>query len=105
MTCRLAFITYSFERSRTEQLDRWRRARELDRYLTAMRARARSLPVDEQSGAHQWIAWVQQHRDATDPLMGTLAMPPIPDPKPEDLKPHLGGWSPYGPESTFCWSS
>ena len=87
----------------TEQLDRWRRAQELDLYLAAMRARAQSLSVDEQSGAHQWIAWVQQHRDATDPLTGALAMPPIPAPKAEDLKPHLGGWSPYGPDATFGW--
>lgn len=87
------------------QMDRWRRTQDLDQYLAAMRARAQTLPAEEHHDAHQWIAWVQQHRDAIDPLTKALAMPPIPDPKPEDLKPHLGGWSPYGPESTFGWRS
>lgn len=86
-----------------EQMDRWRQAHELDRYLAAMRTRAQALPVDKQGDAHQWIAWAQDHRDVLDPLTGTLAMPPIPDPKPEDLKSHLGRWSPYGPESTVGW--
>ena len=88
-----------------EQLDRWRRAQELDLYLKAMRARTETLPAEEHHDAHQWLAWVQQHRDSTDPLTGTLAMPPIPDPTPEDLKPHLSGWSPYGPDATFGWRS
>ncbi|WP_131886610.1 hypothetical protein [Dietzia cinnamea] len=89
----------------TEQMDRWRRTQELDQYLAAMRVRAQALPVDEQSGAQQWIAWAQQHRDAIDPLTGTLATPSTPDPKPKDLQPHLDGWSPYGPDSTFGCTS
>ncbi|MCT2265966.1 hypothetical protein M3F32_15515 [Dietzia cinnamea] len=89
----------------TEQLDRWRRAQELDLYLKAMRARTETLPAEEHHDAYQWLAWVQQHRDSTEPLTGTLAMPPTPDPTPEDLKPHLGGWSPYGPDATSGWRS
>lgn len=88
-----------------KQLGSWRRAQELDRYLDAMRARAQTLPAEQHHDARQWIAWALRHREAIDPLSGTLAMPPIPDPKPEDLKSYLGGWSPYGPVSIYGWEA
>lgn len=32
------------------------------------------------------------------PLLQPLKMPDVPEPKADELRPFLGGWSPYGPD-------
>jgi hypothetical protein len=46
-----------------------------------------------------WIEWVENWIASTDPLNGSLGLPDVPDPEPDDLKPFLGGLSPYGPQA------
>jgi hypothetical protein len=36
---------------------------------------------------------------AIDPLRHPPVMPAVRDPCPEDLRPFLNGWSPYGPDT------
>jgi hypothetical protein len=44
------------------------------------------------------IAWTRRYVDKRlDPLASPPVMPAEPEVRPEDLKPYLGGLSPYGP--------
>ena len=48
----------------------------------------------------QWelaAEWIRDYVDRLDPLHSAPAMPESPEPSPDDLKPFLGGLSPYGP--------
>lgn len=44
-----------------------------------------------------WLDWAREYRQSINPLAKPLAMPSVPKPKPDELKPYLRGWSPYGP--------
>jgi hypothetical protein len=47
-------------------------------------------------GAIERIDWIAAYRDGTEPLKHQSAMPEIPEPTPDDLRPHLNGGNPYG---------
>jgi hypothetical protein len=82
------------------QLRQWKLVKDIDDYLGQMRQAISSI-TDEQareSGA-RWLAWAAGYRDDIDPLQQQLVMPPDPRPQPEDLRPFLRGWSPYGPDA------
>lgn len=84
----------------TRQLQSWRLAKELDSYLSEMRAIVLAMTSEEERAAAQdWLSWISQHRQSIDPLQQPLRMPPEPKPTAEDLRPFLRGWSPYGPGS------
>ena len=76
-----------------EQMAAWQEARAVRSYLAAL---------EEQHGDHgdaaEWIGWIRDYLDRLDPLQSAPAMPEPPEPSPEDLKPFLGGLSPYGPQ-------
>ena len=55
------------------------------------------LSDEERSDATSWIDWSVRYANQIDPLRQPLSVPEDPEPKPEDLKPYLKGWSPYGP--------
>lgn len=80
------------------QLADWQLGNDLDEYLAAMQASILTLTsVKEQNTATPWLAWAKEYRQSINPLAKPLAMPPVPKPKPDELKPYLRGWSPYGP--------
>jgi hypothetical protein len=83
-----------------EQVKHWREATELREYCDALEHRLAQadLAKDQASETREWLAWVRRYIQAIDPLQQLPVMPTPPDPKPEDLKPYLKGWSPYGPE-------
>lgn len=79
------------------QLADWQLGNDLDEYLAAMEASIPTLTsVKEQSAASAWLAWAKEYRQSINPLAKPLAMPSVPKPKPDELKPYLRGWSPYG---------
>lgn len=81
------------------QLERWRLARDVDAYLSQMRAVISQMAAeDERAEAEGWLAWVTEYRQSIDPLRQPLRMPPEAEPRKEDLRPFLNGWSPYGPD-------
>lgn len=46
------------------------------------------------------LDFAERRLDDIDPIGHVeLILPEVPEPKPDDLKPYLGGWSPHGPES------
>jgi hypothetical protein len=69
--------------------------------LRAFFAAARALPADE-PGHEDVVAHLdlmERRLDAIDPLGHAEGIvPTVVDPKPEDLKPFLDGWSPNGPD-------
>ena len=47
-----------------------------------------------------WLTWARARADTIDPTVGTPALTSLDftiEPSPEDLRPHLNGWSPYRP--------
>ncbi|MEV7738875.1 hypothetical protein AB0O75_43670 [Streptomyces sp. NPDC088921] len=86
---------------RVRQLDSqeaaWRRATSLGDYLEAARAHVAMLPPGpERTAAEEWMLWATEHVARAHPMFGQLRFPDIPEPRADDLKPFLRGWSPYG---------
>jgi hypothetical protein len=82
------------------QLADWQFGSDLDEYLTAIQATIPALPTaGEKDAARTWLAWAREYQQSINPLTRPLVMPPVPEPKPDDLTPYLRGWSPYGPGS------
>lgn len=87
---------------RVEALDRqataWRRTQELRAYLAALRLAARDVTEAPPGALEDWMSWIEQQTDRTDPLANPAELAPsIPTPSPSELTPFLHGWSPYGP--------
>lgn len=90
--------------------DRWEHFKALAKTSEKLRAyrsfmesaenAAMTLPMGEQVGTTTYLSEMRSIIDKLDPLATpTLIVPEVPEPKPEDLKPFLGGWSPYGADS------
>ncbi|KUN89241.1 hypothetical protein AQJ64_00735 [Streptomyces griseoruber] len=85
-----------------EEAERWREAALLGAYCTALERRLGELggAMDESvlDSARRWLEWVYGYARAIDPLTRLPGMPNTREPTPEELEPHLKGWSPYKPE-------
>lgn len=85
-----------------EEAGRWREAAVLREYCTALERRLGELggAIDELAldSARRWLEWVYDYARAIDPLTRLPGMPNTREPTPEELEPHLKGWSPYKPE-------
>ena len=96
------YVTDQLERQLLSSASRWEQVERVRRYLReAERSVARLAKDEDRTQAQEWLAWAREWVQLSDPLIGPLRMPEIPDPKPEDLKPYLGGLSPYGPSSAW----
>ncbi|RRO17648.1 hypothetical protein EIL87_10265 [Saccharopolyspora rhizosphaerae] len=73
-----------------EQLDSWEQARRVRTFTQAARLTSQADP--------EWLAWADSYADELDPLTGPVKAPEDVEPGPEDLRPYLGRWSPYGPD-------
>nr|WP_236070925.1 hypothetical protein [Streptomyces polyasparticus] len=91
-----------------EQAAQWREVVVLREYCEALESRiaeAVESEVPEVASARKWLAWARSHIEVIDPLRRLPGMPTPREPKPDDLKPYLTGWSPYGPESRSGWGN
>ncbi len=82
-----------------EQLLAVDRAAKIRAYCVAVEATLAGGDSDDELVG--WIAWARQYADRIDPLIRGVHVPEIPQPKPYDLKPYLGRWSPYEPKITY----
>jgi hypothetical protein len=92
------------------QVDNWRKAATLREYCGALADRIAQAERDGESideSTLAWAKWAVDYTAAIDPLTSIPRMPDVPEPSPEDLKPFLGKWSPYDPESShgYGWRS
>jgi hypothetical protein len=76
---------------RTE-IARWSEAQRIRTYCSAAESGHPDAPE-----TLKWIAWARRYADALDPLQKAPCMPAAPESvRPEELRPFLDGWSPYG---------
>ncbi len=77
----------------------WRAAAEVREFSAALeQATAKGVGVDPELS--RWLAWARATADELDPTVGASPMAGIsfdPEPRPRDLRPHLGDWSPHEP--------
>ncbi|MGW7098395.1 hypothetical protein [Streptomyces sp. NPDC054838] len=90
------------------QARQWQEATALSAYANALERRIEADPEGddaEVASTRQWLAWMHQYIRHLDPLTQLPAMPTAREPKPEELKPYLNGWSPHGPEAHRGWGA
>jgi hypothetical protein len=77
-----------------EQVSNWDTANRIRAYCDA--AEVAHAGVENSS---DWISWAREYADSLDPLRDPPEAP-VPDERvsPEELRPFLLGWSPYGAE-------
>jgi hypothetical protein len=83
----------------TRQLERRRLAAEIDQYLAELRAALHDTGKQQPARAPEWTDWIASYQQEIDPLRHPPVMPAVRDPSPEDLRPFLNGWSPYGQDT------
>lgn len=89
-----------------EQAKQWQEAHALRQYCDALERRL-DVPAGTETdveSARVWLRWAREYVETLDPLTQLPTMPSGLAFEPEDLKPYLNGWSPYGPEArTVGW--
>ncbi|WP_206184777.1 hypothetical protein [Thermoactinospora rubra] len=77
-----------------EALAGWRAAAEIRAFCSALEE------ATDGTAAHGWLAWGRAWADLLDPLRHPADFLErfSPEPQADDLRPHLGEWSPYRPE-------
>lgn len=92
---------HALESHRTEvltaQVERWTLANAIRTYCDALGQRLAQIDDPDES-ATEWLAWARARATSLDPLSSVPTMPPDPEFSAEELKPHLGRWSPHGPD-------
>ncbi|WP_235092469.1 isocitrate lyase/PEP mutase family protein [Streptomyces sp. A1-5] len=85
-----------------EEAGRWQEAAVLGEYCDALERRLAEpgSVVDEPAleSARRWLEWAREFVCAISPLNRRPEMPTPREPTPDELKAHMNGWSPYGPE-------
>lgn len=84
---------------RSREWDEVQRHRE---FLGVARVAVAALDGPARVDLEAHLAFAERKLAALDPLaVADRLLPMVPDPKPEDLKPLLKGWSPHGPDETW----
>ncbi|WP_327357662.1 hypothetical protein [Streptomyces sp. NBC_01304] len=85
-----------------DQAGRWQEAAVLGAYCDALeRCLAQLCGTADESAlesAGRWLEWAREFTQSIDPLNRLPEIPTPREPTPDELKPHLRGWSPYGSE-------
>ncbi|WP_248844063.1 hypothetical protein [Streptomyces hirsutus] len=101
-------VQAQFAETLLEQAGRWQEATALRAYCDALEHRiAEEAGAEEPqvASARRWLAWARRYAQSVDPLHQLPTVPTPREPQPEDLKPYLKGWSPYGAEEKrYGWS-
>lgn len=95
---RLDFLEAQRGQELGRQAAAWRERQELEEYLAAMTEKADGLAGEERAAAQEWLGWAHRYAQRLDPLEAPLGMPRLREPTPDELKPFLNGWNPYGPD-------
>lgn len=90
------------EQARWEAFDgsasEWDEIRRRRAFITAVREAASSIDGPRRDALLAHLDFAQRRLDAADPVINLdLLLPRVQEPKPDDLRPYLDGWSPHGP--------
>jgi hypothetical protein len=80
-------------------LEQWRNAADMRAFCDALEQAAADQAASNGELA-AWLTWARARADKIDPTVGTRTLSMVDftiEPSPEDLRPHLNGWSPYHP--------
>lgn len=96
-------VQAQFAEALREEARRWREATALGEYCDALERRLAGLgchpEASDLGAARRWLEWARGYVQRIDPLTRPPMMPVPHDPTPDELKPYLKMWSPYGPEA------
>ena len=81
-----------------QQLETFDERRRIGAFCDELERAAKHTDDARAAELREWAAWARAYADGGDPLQSRPLVPPDPDPRPEDLRPYLGRWSPYGPD-------
>lgn len=77
----------------------WQAANQHRLFLETARRALESYDGDDRDLVHEQLNQAERTLNDIDPIADLSGIvPDVPDPKPDDLKPFLNGWSPYGPD-------
>ena len=77
-----------------DQVNAWRFAADIRSFCSA----ARRADGGRSEETEAWLLWAMGYAHAIDPLSGAPpVMPQSREPSPDELRPYLRGWNPYGP--------
>ncbi len=77
----------------------WQKINQHRRFLAAAREAVERYDGDDRDAILRHLDEAERNLDVLDPILQpTRIAPTLPEPKPEDLKPFLQGWSPHGPD-------
>jgi hypothetical protein len=83
----------------------WLTANEIRAFCTALEQTDQHAESDENStNLAKWLAWAQDAADRIDPTCEQSSLAQISfdvEPRPDDLRPFLGDWSPHRPQTEF----
>ncbi len=82
-----------------ESSSEWHAIQRHREFLAAAREAAGALDVPHSDGLTAHFDFAERRLDEADPLVTPeLLLPSVREPKPDDLRPYLDGWSPHGPD-------
>ncbi|GEM32586.1 hypothetical protein NN3_35930 [Nocardia neocaledoniensis NBRC 108232] len=85
----------------TKRSSEWRLVNQHRDFLAAARKHAELYEGELRSDIMRQLDEAEERIDRLDPVRNlSRIVPHVPDPRPEDLKPFLSGWSPHGPSGS-----
>ncbi|PPJ27827.1 hypothetical protein C5E45_16355 [Nocardia nova] len=92
-----------FENARWEHFKKcsreWQAVGRHRSFVAAAKDAAEHYSGDDRDAILRHLDEVERSLDAMNPILQlSRVVPDVPEPKPEDLKPYLQGWSPHGPD-------
>lgn len=84
--------------------DAWLAARDLRAFCAELEQATTAVSDDARDDIAQWIAWGRSTADDIDPITGSSRLANATfdiEPRPDDLRPFLGDWSPHKPNREY----
>ncbi|GAA2637799.1 hypothetical protein GCM10010399_83770 [Dactylosporangium fulvum] len=82
----------------------WTAAADIRAFCTALEQAATNGDINDSENVARWIAWGRAAADRIDPACGTPSLADVSfdvEPRPTDLRPFLGEWSPHRPQKEY----
>jgi hypothetical protein len=74
-------------------------------FLHAAKEAAESNSSENRGAILRQLTHAERTLNALDPIRQLSTVPEVPEPKPDDLKPFLGSWSPHDSDRSHWWTN